>query len=426
MLGTKEIILLSLFLCFFSDHCANTMNFLLVLKKLPKHHEHCSIIIGMRGGYNMSDDSKKDTFREKLLEKQSEAKVVRKIVLTVFIVLLIVFSGVIGGGYLYIKSSLQPIDPNDQTAIDVTIPIGSSVSSISKILEESGIIKDDRVFKYYIKFKNESGFQAGDYQLTKSMTITDIISTIKKGKVMDEAVFQITIPEGRQLTEIASIIANNTSYTEKEVLSTLTDKAFIDSMKAKYPDLLTDDIYQENIKYALEGYLFPATYPYYTEKPTLEEVLEPMVQKMSEVVAKYIPQLQEKNMTVHRLVTMASLIEEEATEKADREKISSVFYNRMEIKMPLQTDPTVLYALGEHKDRVLYADLEVDSPYNTYQNRGLPPGPIANAGEVSFIAALNPEETDFLYFLATKQGDVIFTKSLDEHNKEKNKHITNQ
>ncbi|MGM0874361.1 MAG: endolytic transglycosylase MltG [Bacillota bacterium] len=370
-------------------------------------------------------DSNKDTFRKKLLEKQKEAKVVRKIVLTVFIILIIAFSGLIGGGYLYIKSSLEPVNPSDQTAVNVTVPIGSSVSTISRILEENEIIKDARVFKYYIKFKNESGFQAGNYQLKRSMTFQEIIERLKQGKLMDQVAFQLTIPEGRQLTEIASIVSKKTDFSEEVILDKLTDKTFINSMRAKYPDLLTDDIFGEEVRYSLEGYLYPATYPYYKKDPTLEEVLEPMIKKMSQIVAKYIPQLQEQKMSVHRFVTMASLIEEEATEKADREKISSVFYNRIEKKMPLQTDPTVLYALGEHKDRVLYADLEVDSPYNTYQNKGLPPGPIANAGDVSFTAALTPEDTDFLFFLATKEGEVIFTKTLEEHNKEKNKHITN-
>jgi UPF0755 protein len=370
--------------------------------------------------------SNKEAFRKKLLEKQKEAKVVRKIVLTVFIILIIVFSGLIGGGYLYIKSSLKPVDPSDKTMVNVTVPIGSSVSTISNILEENGIIKDARIFKYYIKFKNESGFQAGNYQLSKSMTFQDIIESLKQGKLMNEVAFQITIPEGRQLKEIASIVSKKTDFSDEVILEKLTNKTFIDSMRAKYPDLLTDDIYGENVKYALEGYLYPATYPYYKKDVTLEEVLEPMIKKMNEEVVNYIPKLQEQKMSVHRFVTMASLIEEEATEQADREKISSVFYNRIDQNMPLQTDPTVLYALGEHKDRVLYKDLEVDSPYNTYQNKGLPPGPIANAGNVSFAAALSPEDTDFLYFLATKEGEVIFTKTLDEHNKEKNKHITNK
>ena len=370
-------------------------------------------------------DSNKNTFKKKLLEKQKEAKIVRKIVLTVFIIVIIASSGLIGGGYLYIKSSLEPVDPTNQTEVAVTIPIGSSVSRIANILEENEIVKDARVFKYYIKFKNESGFQAGDYKLNRSMTFQEIIETIKQGKLTGEVAFQITIPEGRQLKEIASIVSKRTSFSDEIILDKLTDKTFINSMRAKYPDLLTDDIFGKDVRYALEGYLYPATYPYYKEDPTIEEVIEPMIKKMSEVVATYIPRLQEKKISVHRFVTMASLIEEEATEQTDRAKISSVFYNRIEKNMPLQTDPTVLYALNEHKDRVLYEDLEVDSPYNTYQNKGLPPGPIANAGDVSFEAVLSPEETDFLYFLATKEGEVIFTKTLEEHNKEKNKHIIN-
>ena len=368
-------------------------------------------------------DSKKDSFHSKLLEKQNEAKVVRKIVLSVFIILIIVFSGIIGGGYLYIKSALEPVDPGNQKAVKVTIPIGSSVSTISNILEKNDIIKDARVFKYYIKFKNAADFQAGEYTFNKSMTFNEIIENLQQGVLMEEAAFQVTIPEGRQIEEIASIISKNAPYSEAEILATLTDKSFIQKMKEKYPELLTDDIFAKDIKYPLEGYLYPATYPYYKDKPTIEEIIEPMIKKMSEVVGNYLPQLEEKNVSVHWFLTMASLIEEEATEKADREKISSVFYNRLEKKMPLQTDPTVLYALGQHKDRVLYKDLEVDSPYNTYQNEGLPPGPIANAGEISFNAALSPEKTDYLYFLATKEGEVIFTKTLEEHNIEKNKHI---
>ncbi|MED4530810.1 endolytic transglycosylase MltG [Metabacillus fastidiosus] len=371
-------------------------------------------------------DPDKDLFQKKILEKQQEAKIVRKIVLTIFIVLLIVLSGIIGGGYLYINSALKPVDPSNNKQITVSIPIGSSVSSIAKILKENGLIKDEKIFRYYVKFKNESGFQAGKYTFTKAMSFQDIINGLKDGKVTNQAIFQLTIPEGRQLTEIAKIISNKTSYPEDEILKKLTDKKFIQSLQKEYPNILTDEMYGNNVKYALEGYLFPATYFYYEEKPTLEQIIDPMVEKTSKIVSKYYGELERNNLTVHQFLTMASLIEEEATAKADREKISSVFYNRLDEEMPLQTDPTVLYALGKHKDRVLYKDLEVDSPYNTYRNKGLPPGPIANAGEMSLTAALQPEQTDFLYFLATKEGEVIFTKTLQEHNKEKAKHITNQ
>jgi UPF0755 protein len=125
-------------------------------------------------------DSNKHSIQNKLLEKQQEAKVIRKIVLVIFVVIVILMTGLIGGGYLYIKSALQPVDEKDKNAINVNIPIGSSVSTIAAILEEKKIIKDERVFKYYVKFKNESGFQAGDYKLTPSMEIEDIVARESK------------------------------------------------------------------------------------------------------------------------------------------------------------------------------------------------------------------------------------------------------
>ncbi len=133
--------------------------------------------------------------------------------------------------------------------------------------------------------------------------------------------------------------------------------------------------------------------------------------------------MEDQTLSVHQLLTMASLIEEEATEKVDRDQIASVFYNRIDAGMPLQTDPTVLYAKGVHEKRVYYKDLEIDSPYNTYKNIGLTPGPIANAGKSSIEAALNPAKTDFYYFLATPMGDVMFSKTLAEHNEKKAKHL---
>ncbi|MBT2688017.1 endolytic transglycosylase MltG [Bacillus sp. ISL-47] len=368
---------------------------------------------------------KKEVIREKMIERQSEAKVVRKIVLIVAIILFISAIAVIGGGYFYINSALKPADPESDQQKKVEIPIGSSVTGIAKILEENGIIKDARVFKYYVKFKNEAGFMAGEYELKPSMTMPEILDSLKTGKVMEQLVFKITIPEGKQLEQISGIIGEKINQEPEAVFKKLNDKAFIESLMAEYPDLLTDEILAENIKYPLEGYLFPATYPFYKEDPTIEEVVKVMLDKTEAVINEYRGEMEQQEFTAHKLLTMASLIEEEATEKVDRDQIASVFYNRIDTGMPLQTDPTVLYAKGEHKSRVLYKDLEVDSPYNTYKYPGLTPGPIANAGVSSIEAALLPAETDYLYFLATTTGDVLFSKTLDEHNQKKSQHITN-
>ncbi|WP_059171233.1 endolytic transglycosylase MltG [Bacillus sp. FJAT-27445] len=370
-------------------------------------------------------NTKRELIRKKMMEHQSEAKIVRKIVLSISLTAIILVCLIGGGGYLYVKSALEPVDPSSKDVKEIVIPIGSSVSGIANTLEKNGIIKNARIFKYYVKFNNESGFMAGDYKMTPSMTIPEIIKSLKTGKVVQKEKYRIAVPEGKQLAEIAGLISKATGQSQEEVFQRLNNPEFVKSLMAKYPELLTNDILGDKVKYPLEGYLFPATYPISKEKPTVDELVIIMLDKTKAVLGPYSELMKRKKLTPHQLLTMASLIEEEATEKADRHLISSVFYNRIEAGMPLQTDPTVLYAHGKHKDRVLYKDLEVDSPYNTYKYPGLPPGPIANAGKMSIEAALNPEDTGYFYFLASKDGEVHFSKTLQEHNRLKAKYITN-
>lgn len=373
----------------------------------------------------MSTD-KKELIRRKMLERQSEARIVRRIVLIISIIMLVLIAAIGGGGYLYIESALKPIDAKSKEYKKVEIPLGSSVTGIGQALEKNGIIKNAKVFKYYVKLKNESGFMAGEYQLSPSMDIPEIVNRLKTGKVLAKASFKVTIPEGKQLREIAVIMAEATKQNPDDVFNKLNDRAFIDSLMAKYPDVFTNEILNPAIKYPLEGYLYPATYPFYKSNPSVDEMVAAMLDKSRQVLTDYTDKSQEKNLSVHQLLTMASLIEEEATEKADRKKIASVFYNRMKEGMPLQTDPTVLYAQGKHKEKVVYKDLEVNSPFNTYKHPGLPPGPIANSGKMSIEAALEPEETDFYYFLATPEGEILYSKTLEEHNQKKAQYITNK
>jgi UPF0755 protein len=366
----------------------------------------------------------KDDKRQNLLEHYQEAKLVRKIVAIISIVVFLLIIVVGGGGYLYINSALKPIDKNSKVYKKVDIPIGSSVTGIGDKLERNGIIKNTKVFKYYVKLKNEGGFMAGAYELSPSMSVQEIVNRLKTGKVLKKASFKIIIPEGKQLVEIAQIMAKATKQPDSAILTALNDKAFVKSMIAKYPDLLSNDILNPSIKYPLEGYLFPATYSFYKPNPSVEEVVTAMLSKTESVLGDYQGGDKGSKLTTHQLLTMASLIEEEATEKADRKGIASVFYNRINKGMPLQTDPTVLYAEGKHKEKVLYADLKVNSPYNTYIYKGLPPGPISNAGTMSIDAALNPEKTKYYYFLAAPDGSVLFSKTLEEHNSKKAKYIS--
>ena len=221
----------------------------------------------------MDNESKKQEMFEKMKERKREVKVVRKIV---SIVALVCFAIIAIGGfatYSYIKSALEPLDPEATEEIAVDIPMGSGVTSISQILEDNGIIKSAQVFKYYAKFKNESQFQAGAYNLTKSMTLDEIIESLKTGKVYREPVFAITVPEGLTLEQIADIVAEKTSYTAEDFMAKVTDQTFINSMMSQYPNLLTEAILGDNIRYALEGYLYPATYHFMRKNHPLMPLL---------------------------------------------------------------------------------------------------------------------------------------------------------
>lgn len=377
----------------------------------------------------MGKDSKTQLMFERMREKKKEVKVVRRIVLAIALLVLIIGFFVGKSVYQYVISGLQPLDPESEEIINVEIPIGSGLNSIAATLESNGIIKDARLFKYYAKFNNESQFQAGTYDLTKAMTHDELIQSLKTGKVYREPLFTMTVPEGLTLQEIGLVVEQTTGITAEEFNAYINDENTIDKFITKYPGVITEEIKGESIKYALEGYLFPATYPFYEEKPDVETVVDEMIQATVSNVSTYLNYLEEKEKTVHWLLTFASLLEKEATQKSDRATIASVFYNRLQPKnknqevMPLQTDPTVAYAHGKHLSVTSYADLEIDDPYNTYKYKGLPPGPIANAGKSSIDAVIDPENTDYLYFLADKTGENHFAKSYEEHLANRAKYI---
>lgn len=374
----------------------------------------------------MEKQSKKDIMFDRMKEKKKEVKVVRRIVFIVALLLLIAV-GIVGFNvYNYVTEALQPVDAESEKVVGIEVPIGSNLDSIAELLEKNGLVKDARIYKYYVKFNNQSEFQAGTYELLPSMTLEEITESLKTGKVYREPLFTITVPEGLTLEEIAErVIAEKTDFTAQEFMDKVKDPEYIDFLMTKYPALLTDEIKGENVRYALEGYLYPATYPFYEENPTLELIIEQMIDATASIVMQYEPLLAEEEKSPHWLLTFASLLEEEATGQSDRATIASVFYNRIEQDMPLQTDPTVIYAMGEHKDRLFNTDYEFEHPYSTYTNKGMPPGPIAGAGASSIQAVLDPANTEYLFFLADSTGKNHFAKTYDEHLANRDKYIGN-
>ncbi|MDX1702267.1 MAG: endolytic transglycosylase MltG, partial [Melioribacteraceae bacterium] len=282
--------------------------------------------------------------------------------------------------------------------------------------------KDARIFKYYAKFNNESDFQAGDYALTQAMTFDELIESLKTGKVYREPVFTMTIPEGLTLDQIAAIVEKRTTHSADDFLKLVNDPVFIDEMINKYPTLLTDEVKSENVRYALEGYLYPSTYSYYEDNPSLESIVDQMLSQTATVVAPYTDVLAEKEKSVHWLLTFASLLEEEATASTDREMIASVFFNRIEEHMPLQTDPSVLYAFKGDRTNIA-SDKNRENPYNTYSIQGLPPGPIANPGQASIDAVLNAPDSNNYFFLADENGTNYFSETYAEHLQKIEEHL---
>ena len=366
----------------------------------------------------ISDTDKKRDIRKK------ETSIIKKIMKYFMIALLLIV--LIGGFFTwnYIKGETQPVDTAQTELVSFEIEQGASVKEVSKALEKEGIIRNSKLFNFYLKFKNVSGFKSGLYHVSKSMTLDEIIAELSgAGKDKDQNATKVLIREGEQLTEIAKEVEKSTKYSAEDFMAKVQDEDFLRYLVQKFPKLLTQSYNGYQVKYVLEGYLFPATYDMNDSK-TLQMLITEMVAKTDEVMSKYYDKILESDYTLQEIMALASLIEKEGTKLEDRKKISSVFHNRIKENMKLQTDVSVQYALGEHKESLSLSDLEVDSPYNLYQNYGVGPGPYNSPSEDSIVAALEPEKTDYLYFLADiHTKEIYYAKTYEEHLELKAKYI---
>lgn len=314
------------------------------------------------------------------------------------ILALIVLVGLVAGIGWY-RTALSPVGGEGEVVFEV--PPGAGVNRIASLLSEEGLIRDEWAFRLLVLFEGMAdGLQAGHYALSPAMSAKEIALKIQSG---DVATFTVTVPEGLTIPQVAERVAATGLFDPE---------AFV---AAAIPTTVAEEVAIPLPEGDLEGYLFPETYQfsYDADAPA---VVTRMVRELQDRF--YTPnreEIEERGLTLHELVTMASLIEREARVEQDRAMIAGVIQNRLDRGMRLQIDATVLYALGEHKDRVLYSDLEVESPYNTYRHAGLPPGPICSPGLASLEAALRPAETDALYYVARPDGSHIFSRTWDEH-----------
>ncbi|QAY68288.1 endolytic transglycosylase MltG [Paenibacillus protaetiae] len=332
------------------------------------------------------------------------------VVLTILAVLIIGAGSIL----LYVWNGLRPA--SDGPAKTVKIDSGMSAFRVSDTLEQQGIIKNAFLFKYYLKVKHEgSHFQAGSYELHPGMTNSEIIAKLNAGDTIPEETVRFTIPEGYTVLQIADKLAAEGIVDKDKFLKLADEKR--DWGDAEAVRSIPDD---SNLHHRLEGYLFPETYEM-KKGSTEEEIISRMLletdRKLNELGEDWQSELEARKLTLHQLMTIASLIEREVVVDQERPIVASVIYNRLAKPMPLQIDATVQYLLDKPKERLMENDLKVDSPYNTYQVKSLPPGPIASPSIASIEAALHPAQTDYYYYVTIKDGSQthLFAKTYQEH-----------
>ncbi|TCP62075.1 endolytic transglycosylase MltG [Baia soyae] len=329
---------------------------------------------------------------------------------TVYTLLLII--GFILVGYFYVDYTLQ--SPTRTQEIVVEIPPQSSVKTVGSILEKQKIIRDDRFFRYYAKWKGKTNIMAGSYAIGKDESIDGILTILTSGK---ENTTKVTIIEGSTAIDIAETlnkqIGTNKEEFLKEVNRTNGKFAFEKQIPVK-----------PEIKYKLEGYLFPSTYQFHKEdspQKIVDTMLSRFEKEMKELNVNTATTSEPNGKPLHELVTFASVLEREGQKKDELTKIAGVLENRMEKRMKLQVDASVVYAIqidtGKKLTQVMKADYKYSSPYNTYQIQGFPPAPIGSPGANAYRAALSPEKHDYLYYVLKEDGTGYhdFTVTYQDH-----------
>jgi len=290
---------------------------------------------------------------------------------------------------------------NDISEKVITVLPGQHFKMIASHLEEAGIIRESLRFKLFARFKGyDKRIKAGEYKLSGALSPRQVLEIMVSGKV---ALYRITIPEGYNLVQIAGIISKMGLAEAPVFIRSATDPAMVNALGVEAG--------------SLEGYLFPDTYHFPKGLP-LNEIMGTMVNRFREIFStEWQERARQMDMSVHQVVTLASIIEKETGAAFERPLIASVFHNRLAKGMRLSSDPTVIYGIKNFDGNLTRKHLTTATPYNTYLNKGLPPGPIANPGLASLEAALYPAETDYLFFVSKKDSTHQFSTTFKEHSR---------
>jgi len=343
-----------------------------------------------------------------------ETKGKKKLITGIIAVIAVLIIAALAGGYAMFSSGVKAVSGESEEVV-VSIENGSGYYQIIETLDQAGLIKNKTMAKVYVKVFAPDNLQANTYVLNKNMDLETMLNIISTGDFQYLLKTKFTIIEGATIPAAAEGISEALGFDTTDVLKKWSDTEFLKELINDYW-FLDESILDSDILFPLEGYLYPETYFIVEQEPSIESITRLCLDLMNEKLTPYQDRMEKLDMTAHQFLALASVIQDESLFEEDYKTISGVFHNRLETGMPLQSDSTVLYALQEKYINVSLQDLEVESPYNTYKYPGVPAGPICSVRDTIMDACANPEEHDYYYFFATQEGDVLFSKTLTEHN----------
>lgn len=319
--------------------------------------------------------------------------------------------------------SLKAADPLSGETMEFRVEKGEGASQIISSLKQSGIVKSELAFKYYLWKTNSGNFlQAGTYELSPRMTIPEIVKILKEGSVKKNGDFlgvKITVPEGYGTEDIETALV----LAELPVRKTELQEAVQVSANLAYEIFGYRFLKELPSRATLDGFLFPDTY-FFDKNAQLNDIVGKMLENFdTKITDPMRVKYKARGKNLYEIVITASLLEKEVKTFEDMQIVSGILWKRMEIGMPLQVDATLAYITGKKTGEITNNDKLIDSPYNTYLYRGLPPTPIVNPGLNAIKAAIEPVQTDYLYYLSTPEGKTIFSRTLEEHNENKAKYL---
>ncbi len=334
--------------------------------------------------------------------------------LIVFMICLIIIAGIAIGVYSF---QLKPVSSESEV---VKFNASGATVKIINDLYDAKLIKNKLAAKIYVKLHKDIVPMAGTYELDRSFSTEKIFKIISGGKSIQETI-KVRFTEGKRIPDYAKVISEKFGYSEDEVLKVMSDQSYLKELIKKY-SFLTDDILNSDIYYPLEGYLFPDTYEFYKDA-TIKTIVEKLLSRTGNVLDEYSSDIKNSKYSVHEILTIASIIENETKVQEDRPIVSQVIYKRLDMNMSLGMDVTTYYGVRKAlTESLTTSDLETKNAYNTRNIEfiGLPVGPISNPRKDAIEAALSPSDTDFIYFYADvygkggQAGKLYFAKTFSE------------